>query len=131
VRPSKISCGGGVARQKPTGVEAAFSTRYNYLGSRSVDVTLRINDDKPFKQVWKASMDGRAAFASDAVELIRMLPDNAKLFVRTIRSGGKIKEANFNLGAISEIRRKIAHACDWDDTSNDPVGLVDHSGSPH
>ena len=76
-------------------------------------------------------MDGRAAFASDAVELVRMLPDNAKLFVRTIRPDGKIKEANFNLGAISEIRRKIAHACDWDDASNYPVGLVDHSGSPH
>ena len=120
-----------ILRCKDQTTEAAFSTRYNYLGSRSVDVTLRINDDKPFKQVWKASMDGRAAFASDAVELIRMLPDNAKLFVRTIRSDGKIKEANFNLGAISEIRRKIAHACDWDDTSNDPVGLVDHSGSPH
>jgi hypothetical protein len=97
---------------------AAFSTRYNYLGSRSVDVTLRINDDKPFKQAWKASIDGRAAFASDVAEFIRMLRDNAKLFVGTSRADGK---------NVSDIRNKIAHACDWDHTPNEPVGSVDQS----
>ena len=120
-----------VLRCKDQNTEAAFSTKYNYLGSRSVDVTLRLNDDKPFKQVWKASMDGRAAFASNAVEFIHMLPDNATLFIKTSRSDGKIKEANFNLGKVSDIRTKIAHACDWDDMPNDPVGSADHSGSPH
>jgi hypothetical protein len=44
--------------------EAAFSTKYSYLGSRSV---------------------GRAAFASNPVEFIRMLPDDANLFIRTSR----------------------------------------------
>jgi hypothetical protein len=58
-------------------------------------------------------MDGRAAFASNAVEFVRMLPDNARLFVRSSRSDGKTKEANFNLGHLSDIRNKIAHACDW------------------
>jgi hypothetical protein len=120
-----------ILRCKDQITEAAFSTKYNYLGSRSVDVTLRINDDKPFKQVWKASMDGRAAFASDAVEFIRMLPDNAKLFVRTSRADGKTKEANFNLGNVSDIKAKIAHACAWDDPSNDSIGSVGRSGSPH
>ena len=120
-----------ILRCKDQTTEAAFSTKYNYLGSRSVDVTLRINNEKPFKEVWKASIDGRAAFAPNAVEFIRMLPDNAKLFIKTSRSDGKTKEANFNLGKISDIRNKIARACDWDDTPNDPVGSVDHSGSPH
>jgi hypothetical protein len=117
-----------ILRCKDQTTEAAFSTRHNYLGSRSVDVTLRLNDDKPFKQVWKASIDGRAAFASDAVEFIRMLPDNAKLFIGTSRADGKTKEANFNLGNVSDIRNKIAHACDWDHTLNEPVGSVDRSG---
>ena len=89
--------------------------------------TLRINDDKPFKQVWKASIDGRAAFASDVVEFIRMLPDNAKLLIGTSRADGKTKEANFNLGNVSDIKNKIAHACDWDHTRNEPVGSVDRS----
>jgi hypothetical protein len=116
-----------ILRCKDQTTEAAFSTRYNCLGSRSVDVTLRINDEKPFKEVWKASMDGRAAFASNAVEFIRKLPDNAKLFIRTTRSDEKTKEAHFDLGNLSDIRNKIAHACDWDETPRDnPVGSVDH-----
>ena len=120
-----------ILRCKDQITEAAFSTKYNWLGSRTVDVTLRINDGKPFKELWKASIDGRAAFAPNAVEFIRVLPDNAKLFIRTSRSDGKMKEANFNLGKVSDIRNKIAHACDRDDAPNDPVGSVDHSGSPH
>jgi Type VI secretion system VasI, EvfG, VC_A0118 len=116
-----------ILRCKDQTTEAAFSTKYNWLGSRSVDVALRINDEKPFKAVWKASVDGRAAFAPNAVEFIRMLPDNAKLFIKTSRSDGKTKEANFNLGNVSDIRNKVAHACDWDHTPNEPVGSVDHS----
>jgi hypothetical protein len=116
-----------ILRCKDQTTEAAFSTEYNYLGYRSVDVQLRINDQNPIKEVWKASMNGRAAFAPDAVAFIQSLPDNGKLSIRTIRSDGKVKEGKFNLGAISEVRNKIAHACDWDDTPNEPVGSVDHS----
>ena len=117
-----------ILRCKDQTTEVAFSTKYNYLGSRSVDVTLRINDEKPFKEVWKASIDGRAAFASNAVEFIRMLPDDGKLFIKTSRSDGRTKEANFTLGKVSDIRSKIARACDWDDAPEDkPVGSGDHS----
>ena len=120
-----------ILRCKDQSTEAAFSTKYNYLGYKTVDVELRINDQSPIKEVWKASMNGRAAFAPDAVAFFQSLPDNGKLSIRTIRSDGKVKEGKFNLGAVSEVRNKIAHACDWDDTPNDPVGSVDHSGSPH
>jgi hypothetical protein len=95
-----------ILRCKDQTTEAAFSTKYNWLGSRSVDVTLRINDEKSFKAGWKASIDGRAAFAPNAVEFIRMLPDNAKLFIKTSRPDGKTKEANYALGHVSDIRRK-------------------------
>ena len=81
--------------------------------------------------MWKASINGRAAFAPDAVALIQSLPDNAKLSIRTTRSDGKVKEGKFDLGAISEVRNKIAGACDWKDIPNDPIGSVDHSRSPH
>ena len=115
-----------ILRCKDQITEAAFSTTYNWLGSRTVDVTLQINDEKPLKEVWKASMDGRAAFASNAEEFIRKLPDNAKLFIRTTRSDGKTKEAHFDLGNLSDIRKKIARACDWDETPPDhPVGSTD------
>jgi hypothetical protein len=103
-----------ILRCKDQTTEAAFSTKYNYLDYKAVDVELRINGQSPIKEVWKASMNGRAAFAPDAVAFIQSLPDNGKLSIRTIRSDGKVKEGKFNLGAVSEVRNKIAHACDWE-----------------
>jgi hypothetical protein len=102
-----------IVRCKDQTTEAAFSTQYNYLGYKSVDVQLRINGQNSIKEIRKASVNGRAAFAPDAVAFIQSLPDNGKLSIKTTRSDdGKIKEANFNLGAVSEVRSKIAHACD-------------------
>ena len=75
-----------ILRCKDQTTEAAFSTQYNYLGYKSVDVQLRINDQNPVKEVWKASMNGRAAFAPDAVAFIQSLPDNGKLSIKTTRS---------------------------------------------
>ena len=100
----------------------------NESAHKSVDVQLRINDQSPTKEVWKASMNGRAGFAPDAVAFIQSLPDHGKLSIKTTRStDGKVKEANFNLGAVSEVRNKIANACDWTDGSVDePVGSIDH-----
>ena len=67
-------------------------------------------------------------FAPSAVEFIRALPNAGKLFIRAARSDGKTKDGTFNLGAISEIRNKIARACDWPDASGEePVGSVGHS----
>jgi hypothetical protein len=117
-----------ILRCKDQTTEAAFSTQYNYLGYKSVDVQLRINDQNPTKEVWKASMNGRAAFAPDAIAFIQSLPDNGKLSIKATRNtDGKVKEGNFNLGAVSEVRSKIAKACDWANGSMDePVGSIHH-----
>ena len=117
-----------ILRCKDQITEAAFSTQYNYLGYKSVDVQLRINDQGPIKEVWNSSMNGRAAFAPDAVAFIRSLPDNGKLSIKTTRStDGKVKDGKFELGAVSEVRTKIAKACDWGDGSVDePTGSIDH-----
>jgi type VI secretion system VasI family protein len=117
-----------ILRCKEQTTEAAFSTQVNYLGYKSVDVELRINDQNPIKEVWKASMNGRAAFASDAIAFIQSLPDNGKLSVKTTRStDGKVKEGNFYLGSVSEVRKKIAKACDWaDGPVDEPVGSIGH-----
>ena len=116
-----------ILRCKDQTTEAAFSTQYNYLGYKSVDVQLRINDQNPTKEVWNASMNGRAAFAPDAVAFIQSLPDNGKLSIKTTRStDGKVKEGNFYLGAVSEVRNKIAKACDWANAPVDePTGSID------
>jgi len=73
-------------------------------------------------------MNGRAAFAPDAIAFIQSLPDNGKLSIKTTRStDGKVKEGNFNLGDVSEVRSKIAKACDWTGGSVDaPAGSIYH-----
>jgi hypothetical protein len=73
-------------------------------------------------------MNGRAAFAPDAVAFIESLPDNGNLSIKTTRStDGKVKEGRFKLDAVSEVRNKIAKACDWDNVPVDqPTGSVDH-----
>jgi hypothetical protein len=116
-----------ILRCKDQTTEAAFSTKYNYLGYKSVDVERRINDQNPIKEVWNASINGRAAFAPDAVAFIRSLPDNGALSIKTTRStDGKVKDGKFDLGAVSEVRSKIAKACDWTDGSMDePVGSIE------
>ena len=117
-----------ILRCKEQTTEATFSTQYNYLGYSSVDVQLRINEQNPMKEVWRASLNGRAAFAPDAVAFIQSLPDNGKLSIKTTRStDGKVKEGKFDLSAVSEVRNKIAKACDWTNGSVDePVGSIDH-----
>jgi Type VI secretion system VasI, EvfG, VC_A0118 len=103
-----------ILRCKNGNTEAAYSTNVSYLGYQKVEVELRINDQSPIKQVWNASMNGRAAFAPDAVAFIQSLPDNARLAIKTTRStDGKIKEGKFDLDTVSDVRSKIAKACDW------------------
>jgi hypothetical protein len=121
-----------ILRCKSGITEAAYSTNVNYLGYKSVDVELRINDQNPLKQVWNASMNGRAAFAPDAVAFIQSLPDNAKLSIKTTRStDGKVKEGTFNLGVVSEVRSKVSKACDWaDGSTEDRSGSSDHREKP-
>jgi hypothetical protein len=88
---------------------------------------LRFNDQTPIKEVWKPSVNSRAAFAPNAIAFIQSLPDNGKLSIKATRNtDGKINEGNFNLGAVSEVRNKIAKACDWANESVDePVGSID------
>jgi hypothetical protein len=105
-------------------MEAAFSTKSTYLGDQSVNVRYRINSENPIKEVWRSSMDGRAAFAPNPVEFIRSLPDNGRVFIRAIAADGKNKDANFKLSGVSEVRDKLGRACNVPDeltgTTNPP-----------
>ena len=119
-----------ILRCKDQITEAVFSTQYNYLGSKTVEVEFRINDENPVKELWTASVNGHAAFARNPVAFIQSLPDNAKLSIKTTRSTDrKVKEGLFYVGAVSKVKNKIAKACDWDDGSVDePVGSINREG---
>jgi len=93
--------------------EAAFSTKNTILGDQSVVVRYRINSDNPIKEIWRSSMDGRAAFAPNPRDFILSLPDNGRVFVRAIAADGRNKDANFRLSGVSEVREKLGRACNW------------------
>ena len=98
-------------REKTT--DAAFGGSSTYLGSEPIKVIVRIGGAKPIEAMWPAAQNGRAAFAPNAIAFIRALPDNEKLFVRAFGYGGKSLDGEFNLGGVSEVREKIARACNW------------------
>ena len=102
-----------ILRCRERKTEAAFSTRDTYLGDESVTVRFRIDLQEPVKEEWRSSMDGRAAFAPHPVDFIRALPDSGRVFIRALSADGNNKDANFQLAGVSEIREKIARACNW------------------
>jgi hypothetical protein len=101
--------------------EAAFSTRDSNLGGEKVTVRYRLDQEEPVKEVWRSSVDGRAAFAPKPEDFIRALPDNGRVFIRAIAADGNNKDANFQLAGVSEIKEKIARACNWSNAADEPT----------
>ena len=113
-----------ILRCREQRTEAAFSTENTDLGEESVKVRYRIDLNEPIQQMWRSSINGRAAFAPKPMDLIRALPDNGRIFIRAIASDGSNKDANFIISGTSAIRDKIVRACNWSSTSEEPVGSI-------
>ena len=60
-----------ILRCREHSTEAAFSTKSTNLGDKPVTVRFRINSEDPIKEIWRPSVDGRAAFAPNPVDFIR------------------------------------------------------------
>ena len=116
-----VSVAAIILRCREQNTEAAFSTRDSYLGDKSVTVRFRIDLQEPVKEVWRSSMNGRAAFAPHPVDFIRALPDSGRAFIRALTADGSNKDANFQLSAVVEIREKIGRACNWPNVSDEPT----------
>ncbi len=113
-----------ILRCKEKKTEAAFSTKDTFLGDKTVSVRFRVDQQEPVKEVWQASMNGYAAFAPNAVDFIRALPEQGRVFVRVVAADGSNKDANFLISGVSAIRNKIARACSWSGTPDEPVGTI-------
>ena len=113
-----------ILRCRKQTTEVAFSTKNTDFGDQSVTVRYRINSDDPIKEVWRSSMDGRAAFAPKPLDFIRTLPDNGRVFIRALAADGQNKDANFKLSGVSEVRDKLGHACHWSNPPDDTTGTI-------
>jgi Type VI secretion system VasI, EvfG, VC_A0118 len=102
-----------VLRCKEKETEAYFVKPFSFLGTNPIKVLVRINDGKPIETQWQPSSNGQGVFAPAAVQFMRALPDNGKLFIRATGFGGGREDGTFSLGNVSEIRDKISAACHW------------------
>lgn len=101
-----------VLRCKERKTDAFFAQPFKYLGD-NVKVLMRINDGKPIETNWHAANNGQGAFAPAAVQFIGALPDDGRLFLRATGFQGNTIDGSFDLGKVSEIRDRIAKACQW------------------
>jgi hypothetical protein len=83
------------------------------LGSESIKVLVRINEGKLTETMWSPSTKGTAAFAPNAIQFIRALPNEGKIFIRAFGYRGETLDGEFHLGNPAELREKIAQACNW------------------
>jgi hypothetical protein len=60
------------------------------------------------------SADGKAAtYKDDAVNLLRSVPEGARLKIDVLDGPGPGHDATFQLTGLDAIRKKIAVACKW------------------
>jgi hypothetical protein len=79
-----------------------------------VQVVYQINDQPFVSLQWAASADGKAAtYKDDAVNLLRSLPEGARLKINVLDGPGPGHDATFQLTGLDAIRKKIALACKW------------------
>jgi hypothetical protein len=99
-------------REKQT--DALFGGPFTFFGSsKAIKVLVRINEGKPVETNWSPSTSGTAVFAPSAIQLIRALPENGKLFIRAVKFDGSPVDGEFSLGNVSQVRDQIATACHW------------------
>jgi hypothetical protein len=113
-----------ILRCREQKTEAAYSTKDTYLGDDAVMVRIRINSDEPRKEVWRSSANSFAAFVPRAEEFIRALPEAGRVYIRALTPASGNKDTNFILSGVSEVREKIARACNWSVPTDDATGSI-------
>src|SRR5216683_605847 len=84
-----------------------------------VQVDYQINDQPFVRLQWTMSADGKtASYKDDAVELLRSLPEGARLKIGVFDRQGPGQEATFQLTGLDSVRKKIGLACKWPPTAD-------------
>ena len=102
--------------------ELLLRTEGAWRASRAgeVQVDHQINDQPLVRLPWTVSADGKtASYKDDAVELLRSLPEGARLKISVFaRQEGPGQEATFQLTGWDGVRKKIGLACKWPPTAD-------------
>jgi Type VI secretion system VasI, EvfG, VC_A0118 len=102
--------------------ELLLRTEGAWRASRASEVQVdhQINDQPFVRLGWAVSADGKtASYKDDAVELLRSLPEGARLKISVfVRQEGPGQEATFQLTGLDGVRKKIGLACKWPPTAD-------------
>jgi hypothetical protein len=101
--------------------ELLLRTEGVWRASRASDVQVdyQINDQPFVRLQWTVSADGKtASYKDDAVELLRSLPEGARLKICVFDRQGPGQEATFQLTGLDSVRKKIGLACKWPPTAD-------------
>jgi Type VI secretion system VasI, EvfG, VC_A0118 len=101
-------------RCKDRKTELAISIRGFIKCGTDIRVTYRVDQGQATDTPWKPHSSCYLAVAPSPIPLIRSLADQGKVYVRMWDHHDAPHDALFNLGKISEVRSRLAEACDWD-----------------
>lgn len=85
-----------------------------FVNTSPTEVTVRIDEDLPMKNVWQASTDGTATFYTPGVEMIRYLIGKRKMVVRTTPWNGSPVTTHFMLDGIDDVASKLKDTCHFE-----------------
>jgi hypothetical protein len=101
-------------RCKDRKTELAVSIRGFIKCGTDIPVTYRIDQAQPTEAPWHAHSSCYLAVAPSPIPLIRAFADQGKVYFRMFDHHNAAYDALFNLGKVSEIRSRLAEACDWE-----------------
>jgi hypothetical protein len=108
-------------RCRASRTELLLRTEGTWRVSRAsgVQVDYQINDQSFVRRQWTVSADGKtASYKDDATELLRSLPEGARLKISVFDGRGPSQEATFQLTGLDSVRKKIGLACKWPPTAD-------------
>jgi hypothetical protein len=79
-----------------------------------IRVIYRVDQSEATDTQWISSSSCYLAIAPSPIPFIRALSDQSKVFFRIFDHYGAPHDALFNLGKISDVRSRLAQACEWD-----------------
>jgi Type VI secretion system VasI, EvfG, VC_A0118 len=104
-------------RCKDRKTELAVSIRGFIKCGTDIPVTYRIDQAQATEAPWHAHSSCYLAVAPSPIPLIRAFADQGKVYFRMFDHHGAAYDVLFNLGKVSEIRSRLAEACDWEGTA--------------
>jgi Type VI secretion system VasI, EvfG, VC_A0118 len=119
IRPSSSSPGGPVSlavrcRAGQTALLIRTEGTWHATRRNALPVDFQIDDQSTARQTWTLQADGKiATYADDPIELLKSLPDGARLSVGVPDGADAHQQSTFLLIGWNAIRSRVEAACRW------------------